>query len=118
MQGFGSAKFSQGTFGKGVQQGFVKPASTADVQVANHAIWTAYPTGAINAVTNVDVFGGQQKGAFMDIEATGTMYSYPNGIVWAGWNKNNASATTLIFGYVAWDGQNVSDTTWTPFHVD
>jgi len=112
MLGFGSAKFNQGTYGKGVQQGFVKPASTADVQVANYANWVGFAHN--NATVNVDIFGGLIKGSFLDIQGTGTIYSYPNGIVWKG-NLNLGIGTSTIYssGYIAWDGQLVDDATWT-----
>ena len=112
MLGFGSAKFNQGRFGIGVQQGFVKSASVADVQVANHVIWPGFAHN--NATTNVDIFGGLNKGAFAYIQGTGTIYSYPNGIVWNG-NLDLGSGTSTVYssGYIAWDSQLVSDTTWT-----
>ena len=114
MLGFGSANFNQGTYGKGVQQGFVKPASVADVQVACHALWEAYPTFSINATGTALFFGGLIKGAFLDIQGTGTIYSYPNGIVWKG-NLNLGIGTSTIYssGFIAWDGQLVADATWT-----
>jgi len=112
MLGFGSAKFNQGTFGKGVQQGFVKPASTADVQVACHALWQAY--NHEQATSTIFFYGGLIQGAFLDIQGTGTIYSYPNGIVWNG-NLDLGIGTSTMYssGIIAWDGQSVSDTTWT-----
>ena len=114
MLGFGSAKFNQGRYGIGVQQGFVKPVSTVDVQVACHALWEAYPTFSINAIGTALFFGGLIQGAFLDIQGTGTIYSYPNGIVWNG-NLNLGIGTSTIYssGYIAWDGQLVDDATWT-----
>ena len=113
MLGFGSAKFNQGTSGKGVQQGFVKPASVADVQVANYALWES---GYINnnATTTVIFFGGLIQGAFIDIQGTGTIYSYPNGIVWKG-NLDLGIGTSTIYssGFIAWDSQLVDDGSWT-----
>ena len=112
MLGFGSANFNQGRFGIGVQQGFVKPVSTVDVQVANHVIWPGFAHN--NATVNVDIFGGLIKGAFTDIQGTTTIYSYPNGIVWNG-NLNLGIGTSTVYssGYIAWDSQLVDDTTWT-----
>ena len=114
MLGFGSAKFNQGTYGKGVQQGFVKSAAVADVQVANHAIWAAYPTYSIDGTATALFFGGLIQGAFLDIQGTTTIYASNILMTWDG-NLDLGSGTSTIYssGYIAWDGQSVADTTWT-----
>ena len=112
MLGFGSANFNQGTFGKGVQQGFVKPASVVDVQVANYAIWPGFAHN--DATANVDIFGGLIKGAFVDIQGTATIYASKILMTWDG-NLDLGSGTSTVYstGYIAWDSQLVTDATWT-----
>jgi hypothetical protein len=114
MLGFGSAKFTQGTYGKGVQQGFVKPAGVADVQVANYAIWDAYPTFSINGTGTALFFGGLIQGAFADIRGTTTIYASNILMTWDG-NLDLGSGTSTMYASckIAWDGQEVADTTWT-----
>ena len=114
MLGFGSANFNQGRFGIGVQQGFVKPLSTADVQVANHVIWSGYPTEAINATSTALIFGGIIKGSFLDIQGTSTIYASNILMTWDG-NVDLGSGTSTVYssGYIAWDSQLVDDATWT-----
>ena len=112
MLGFGSANFNQGTFGKGVQQGFVKPASVADVQVANHVIWPGFVLN--NSTVNVDIFGGLIKGAFVDIQGTATIYASKILMTWDGTVDLGAGTSTIYSsGYIAWDSQLVADATWT-----
>jgi len=112
MLGFGSANFNQGTFGKGVQQGFVKPASVVDVQIANYVNWVGFAHN--NATVNVDIFGGLIKGAFADIQGTTTIYASKILMTWDG-NLDLGSGTSTVYssGHIAWDGQLVADTTWT-----
>ena len=112
MLGFGSANFNQGRFGIGVQQGFVKPLSTVDVQVANHVIWPGFAQN--NATVNVDIFGGIIKGSFADIQGTSTIYASNILMTWNG-NVDLGSGTSTVYssGYIAWDSQLVADATWT-----
>ena len=112
MLGFGSAKFKQGTYGKGVQQGFIKPIGTVDVQVANYVIWPGFAHN--HGTVNVDVFGGLIKGSFIDIQGTSTIYASNILMTWDG-NVDLGSGTSTVYssGYIAWDSQLVSDATWT-----
>lgn len=113
MLGFGSAIYSQGTFGKGVQQGFVKSESTTDVQVANYVVWPGFAQN--NSTVNVDIYGFQIVSPFLNIQNTSTIYSYPNGIVWNG-NVDLGSGTTTMYSACkisGWDRHTVVDTTWT-----
>jgi hypothetical protein len=114
MLGYGSANFNQGRYGIGVQQGFVKPVSTADVQVANHVIWAGYPAYWINASSTALIFGGLIQGAFLDIQGTSTVYANNVLMRWAG-NLDLGSGTSTVYssGYIAWDSQLVADATWT-----
>ena len=114
MEGFGSANFSQGRYGIGVQQGFVKSASVADVQIANHVIWSPVPTYSINASSTALIFGGLIQGAFLDIQGTSTIYANNVLMIWAGnLNLGVGTSTMYSFGKIAWDSQLVSDATWT-----
>ena len=116
MLGFGSAKFSQGTFGKGVIQSHGSIASTSTVNTFGIAQWEAGHS-LTYATATVFMFGGLLKGGKSYMQGTSTMYSHPV-FQWAGRGDIEAESTTLTFGYISWDGQNVPDTTWTPFQVD
>ena len=114
MLGFGSAKFTQGTYGKGVQQGFVKATSTTDVSTACHAIWQGWPTYKIDASGTAFFFGGLIQGAFADFQGTTTIYASNILMTWDG-NLDLGSGTSTMYASckIAWDGQEVADTTWT-----
>jgi len=112
MLGFGSAKFNQGTFGKGVMVGHGSLDSTSTVQSFGIAQWESTNTLA-TGTSVVLMFGGLIQGASGYMQGTGTMYSHPV-FQWAGFGDiETAQGTVLTFGYIAWDGQSVSDTTWT-----
>ncbi len=117
MLGFGSANYGQATYGKGVQQGFVKPTSVADVQVANYAIWAGFAHN--NSTVNVDIFGGLIQGAFAEFQGTTTIYASNILMTWDG-NLDLGSGTATMYssGIIAWDGQTVSDSTWTTQTVE
>jgi len=112
MLGFGSANFNQGTFGKGVMQAHGNVPSTATVKTFGIAQWEA--THAETSSTSIVLsFGGLIHGATGYIQGTGTMYSHPV-FQWAGFGDiETAQGTVTSFGYIAWDGQLVDDTTWT-----
>jgi len=116
MLGFGSAKFNQGTFGKGVMVGHGSIASTSIAQSFGIAQWESTQAD-ISSTSTVFTFGGLLKGGTSYMQVTGTMYSYPV-FQWAGFGTETVQGTTLTYGYIAWDGQEVSDTTWTNFQVD
>jgi len=116
MLGFGSAKFNQGTFGKGVMVGHGSPVSTSTVNTFGIAQWES-THAETSSTSTVLTFGGLLKGGTTYMQGTGSMYSYPV-ITWAGFGVNTVQGTTLTFGYISWDGQDVSDTTWTNFQVD
>jgi len=112
MLGFGSAKFNQGTFGKGVMQSHGSIASTSIVNTFAIAQWEATNTLA-TATSVVLMFGGLIHGATGYIQGTGTMYSYPV-FTWAGFGDIGSIPSTISsFGHIAWDGQSVADSTWT-----
>ena len=112
MLGYGSANFNQGTWGKGIQQGFLKNTSTVDVQVASLATWVGYAHN--RSTVSVDFFGGLTLGAFADFQGTSTMYASKILMTWDG-NLDLGSGTSTMYssGFIAWDGQLVSDATWT-----
>jgi len=115
--GFGGARFSEGTFGKGVIQSYGIIASTSSIAgTFGIAQWES-TNSVISSDSVVLMFGGLLKGGTSNMQGTGTMYSAPV-FQWAGFGIETAQGTTLTFGYISWDGQEVSDTTWTPFQVD
>jgi len=112
MLGFGSANFNQGTFGKGVMQSHGSIASTSTTKSFGIAQWESTHTLVYSSSTAL-MFGGLIQGATGYMQGTGTMYSYPV-FQWAGFGDiGTEQSTTLTFGYLAWDGQLVSDATWT-----
>ena len=116
MLGFGSANFNQGTFGKGVMVGHGSLDSTSTVQSFGIAHWES--TQSLASSTSIVLsFGGLIHGATGYIQGTGTMYSHPV-FQWAGFGDiETAQGTVKTFGYTAWDGQEVADTTWTTQNV-
>jgi len=112
MLGFGSANFNQGTFGKGVMQSHGSIASTSTTKSFGIAQWESTHTLVYSSSTAL-MFGGLIQGATGFMQGTGTMYSHPV-FTWAGFGDiETAQGTVLTFGYIAWDGQLVSDATWT-----
>ena len=114
--GFGGAKFNQGTYGKGVMQSFADTDATTSVSSFGIAQWESAHAEAL-ANSTVLMFGGLLKGGTSNMQGTGTMYSAPV-FQWAGFGIETIQGTTLTFGYISWDGQNVPETTWTPFQID
>ena len=116
MLGFGSAKFNQGPFGKGVMVGHGAPVSTATVKAFGIAHWESTHSLVYSSSIAL-MFGGLIQGATGYIQGTGTMYSHPV-FQWAGFGDiETAQGTVKTFGYTAWDGQEVADTTWTTQNV-
>ena len=118
MLGYGSADFSQGTYGKGVMQASAKMPASVTVQSASLAEWSA--TGWVNATADPGVFGGLTLGAFSQITATSDMIGVDPSVIWA---SSTTYLTTPKFtfdasGKIAWDSQLVGDTTWTSEIVD
>jgi len=112
MLGFGSAKFNQGTFGKGVMVGHGSPVSTSTVNTFGIAQWESTHTLVLSSSV-VLMFGGLIQGASGYMQGTSTMYSFPNP-TWAGFGDiETAQSTFSSFGHIAWDGQAVADSTWT-----
>tara|TARA_Y100000034_G_scaffold84420_1_gene101032 strand:- start:347 stop:706 length:360 start_codon:yes stop_codon:yes gene_type:complete len=114
--GFGGAKFNQGTFGKGVMVGHGSPVSTSTVNTFGIAHWES-THAEVSSSSTVLMFGGLLKGGTSYMQGTGTIYSSPV-FQWAGFGVETVQGTTLTFGYISWDGQTVSSTTWTTFQVD
>ena len=111
MLGFGSAKFSEGTFGKGVMVGHGSIASTSIAQTFGIAQWPGYAT--TSSTSTVLTFGGLLKGGTSYMQGTGTMYSYPVA-EWAGFGDTvTVQGTILTSGHLAWDKQDLLDATWT-----
>jgi len=113
---FGLSTFGHGEFGTVISEGYGSIASTSIAQTFGIAQWESTHSLA-ESTSTVLTFGGLLKGGTTYMQGTGSMYSYPVS-TWAGFGVNTVQGTTLTFGYIAWDGQNVSDTTWTNFQVD
>jgi hypothetical protein len=117
MLGFGSAKFNQGTFGKGVMQAHGKVPSTSIAQTFGIAQWESTHSLVYSSSTTL-TFGGLIHGATGYMQGTGTMYSHPV-FTWAGFgNIETVQSTFQSFGYIAWDSQLVADAAWTNQIVD
>jgi hypothetical protein len=112
MLGFGSAKFNQGTFGKGVMVGHTDLDATSIVNTFGIAHWESTQS-LVTSAGVVLTFGGLIQGATGYIQGTGTMYSHPV-FTWAGFGDIGSIPSTISsFGFIAWDGQLVDDATWT-----
>jgi len=112
MVGFGSAKFNQGTFGKGVMQGHTDLDAASTVNTFGIAQWESTHSLVYSSSTAL-MFGGLIQGASGYMQGTSTMYSHPV-FTWAGFGDiETAQSTFSSFGYIAWDGQLVDDATWT-----
>ena len=112
MLGFGSANFNQGTFGKGVMQAHGNVPSTSIVNTFGIAHWES-TRSLVTSVGVVLTFGGLIQGASGYMQGTSTMYSHPV-FQWAGFGDiGTEQSNILTFGHIAWDGQLVSDATWT-----
>ena len=116
MVGFGSEIFNQGTFGKGVMHGHTDLDATSTVKSFGIAQWEAQHS-LVYSSSLAKSFGGLIQGAKGFMQGTSTMYSYPN-FTWAGFDIITDQSTVKTFGYIAWDGQNVSDSTWTTQEVE
>ena len=110
MLGFGSAKFNQGTFGKGVMVGHGSIDSTSIAQTFGIVQFPGY--AQTSSTSTVFTYGDRLLGGISYIQGTGTMYSYPVS-TWAGFGDiETGQGTILTFGYLAWDRQDLSDATW------
>ena len=114
---FGSSTFGHGEFGTVIRPGYGIIASTSSIAgTFGIAQWES-THAEVSSSSTVLMFGGLLKGGTSNMQGTGTMYSAPV-FQWAGFGVETVQGTTLTFGYISWDGQEVSDTTWTPFQVD
>ena len=114
--GFGGAKFSEGTFGKGVMQAFADADATTGVSSFGVAQWESVHT-IVYSPSTLLTFGGLLKGGTTSIYASTITQDRPV-FQWAGFGSDSPSIEVLTYGYVAWDGQNVSDSIWTTQEVD
>ena len=114
--GFGGAKFSEGTFGKGVMQAFADADATTAVSSFGIAVWES-PHSEVDSTSSLTDFGGLLKGGTTSIYASTVTQDRPN-FQWAGFGSDSIPTEVSIYGYIAWDGQNVSDSTWTTQEVD
>ena len=118
MVGFGSAKFGQANFGRGVIQSnaCIIP-ETVNVDVFPYVEYQGWFDPQVT--TNVDIFGGLTLGAYIDIEADTDITASGILMTWAGWAYMGvATSTVQISGHIAWDSQLVDDTVWTTQIID
>jgi len=114
--GFGGAKFSEGTFGKGVMQSFADADATTAVSSFGVAVWES-PHSEVESESSLTDFGGLLKGGTTSIYASTVTEDRPN-FIWGGFGSDSIPTEVSIYGYIAWDGQNVSDSTWTTQIID
>lgn len=114
--GFGGAKFTEGTFGKGVMQSFADADSTTAVSSFGVAQWEATHS-EVDSTTSVANFGGLLKGGTTSIFASTVAEDRPN-FQWAGFGSDSIPTEVSTHGFIAWDGQNVSDSIWTTQNVE
>ena len=114
--GFGGAKFSEGTFGKGVMQAFADADATTAVSSFGVAVWES-PHSEVESTSSLTDFGGLLKGGTTSIYASTVTQDRPN-FIWGGFGSDSIPTEVSIYGYIAWDGQNVSDSTWTTQIID
>ena len=119
MTGYGAGLYSQANYNKGVIGGWVSNSTSSTVQINPFAIWTAYPTNSINATSLAAFFGGMTQGSTVKIQGTGTVIASKILKQWlASTDLGVGTSTMYSSGHIAWDGQLVSDTTWTTQTVD
>ncbi|MBT4050096.1 MAG: hypothetical protein HOE64_17245 [Nitrospina sp.] len=115
--GFGSANYGQANFGIGVKQGYVLSSSKTVVGFGCVATWQGWADERTN--TYVDVYPVRMPGAFANFQGTTTIYASNILMTWDG-NLDLGSGTATMYsaGKIAWDGQLVSDATWTTQTVE
>jgi len=111
MEGFGSAIFSQGTYGKGVMLGHSDMDATASVKNFGVAEWMATHTH-IYSLSVLKNFGGIFLGGNSLVQGISNMKSHPN-MIWAGFETSTNQSIVSAAGHIAWDSQLVADATWT-----
>jgi len=115
--GFGGAIYGQGTHGKGVMQSYGMVASNSSVAGTFGIVQWESTNALINSTGVLKPFGGLIKGGTTYSEAITSMQSYPN-FIWAGFTTTSEQSTVYISGYIAWDGQLITDATWTTQIID
>ena len=116
MEGFGSAIFSQGTYGKGVMLGQSDMDASATVKTFGVAEWMATHTH-INSLSVLKNFGGIFLGGNTLMQSVTNLKSHPN-MIWAGFETSTNQSIVSTSGHIAWDSQLVDSTTWTTQIVD
>jgi len=114
--GYGTAIFSQGTYGKGVMLASTKTTASTTIKAANHVVWHSYFLN--KAVADPGVFGGLTHGANSQMDATSTMILFNPAMTWDGALNLGTTVTVGAFGIIPWKKQKVSDSTWTTQTVD
>ena len=116
---FGSRNFGQANFGKGLITTAVdENMATSNMDVAGYLLFDTCTLDS-KATTNVDIAAGIQRMGHIHIKPTTTVIMSGILMEWsARTNLGSGTSTMQSSGYIAWDGQLVSDTTWTTQIID
>ena len=114
--GFGGAKFSEGTFGKGVMQSFADADAATAVSSFGVAVWES-PHSEVESTSSLTDFGGLLKGGTTSIFASTVAEDRPN-FIWTGFGSDSPLIEISTHGFIAWDGQIIADSVWTTQNVD
>tara|TARA_Y100001951_G_C11162561_1_gene195594 strand:+ start:204 stop:560 length:357 start_codon:yes stop_codon:yes gene_type:complete len=118
MLGFGSAKFGEANYGRGVIQSnaCIIP-ETVNIDVFPYVEYQGWVDP--KAVVNVDVLGGLIQGAWCQVETDSTIIASGIKMTWAGWCFMGIGTSTVnSSGFIAWDSQLVDEATWSTQTVD
>jgi len=113
---YGSGNYSVANYGTGVAEAYGLFASTSTVNTFGIAVWESTHS-EVNSTSSLTDFGGLLKGGTTSIYASTITQDNPV-FQWVGFGSDSPSVEISIYGYIAWDGQEVSDTTWTTQEVD
>ena len=113
---YGSGNYSVANYGTGVAEAYGLFASTSTVNTFGIAVWQS-PHSEVESTSSLTDFGGLLKGGTTSIYASTVTQDRPV-FQWAGFGSDSPSTEVSIYGYIAWDGQNVPETTWTTQEVE
>ena len=115
---FGSRNFGQANFGKGLITTAVDETSSTSTMVANGYLIFDDCRVNPNAVTTAQFAGGRVQGSFFHVATNSALSASGIKMIWDGNLRMEVAVTTLVSGYVAWDGQQISETIWTNQNID
>tara|TARA_R110002167_G_scaffold43642_1_gene131752 strand:+ start:16671 stop:17033 length:363 start_codon:yes stop_codon:yes gene_type:complete len=111
---FGSRNFGQANFGKGLITTSVDESQpTSNMDVAGYIFFnTSVYLG--QSVADTDVASGLVQGAFLKTSGTGTTIASGIKMFWHPQLPTTTATTDVdVSAKLAWDGQQVPETTWT-----